>query len=162
MKTWTNYFRSAMGVCLLGTACGTCLSHADPQVKPSKQALSVRSTEEITHISSLIKALQSYAAIYDGNFPATINGLVEKNIISRDELKKLTMSPLATGQESGADGYLYFFAGKRIDTPGDRPLIVGKFSLSTSDFRRAVGLQDGSVTWWKKPQVETFLMHPGK
>jgi hypothetical protein len=122
----------------------------------SPQALSVRTQGEVERISSIIDALRIYAAKTEGKYPAKMDDLVQKNILTAEELKRLTMSPLGGGEVQG-DGYQYFFEGKTIKSPLTDVLVMGRNPLAPNDSRRAVGLQDGSVTWWRRAQVDAFL-----
>ncbi|HEY2573533.1 MAG TPA: hypothetical protein VGH65_05660 [Verrucomicrobiaceae bacterium] len=108
------------------------------------------------HIAALIDALRNYAAKSEGKYPARIDELVQKKILTAGELNRLTKSPL-DGNGSQGDGYLYYLAGKNIESPLTEVLVMGRNPLAPADPRRAVGLQDGSVTWWKRMQVEAFL-----
>ena len=132
---------------------------ADAQPPPtarSPQALSVRSLAEVQNISTLLKSLRDYASNFGGKYPEFIDELVQRNILSADDFKKATTSPLANSKLPG-DGYQFFQNGKSLDSPADTVLVIGKNVLAPADSRRAVGLQDGSVVWWKRAQIDAFI-----
>jgi hypothetical protein len=140
---------------------GACL--AETPAKPgtpasvrSSSALSVRTQAETENILKLIEAIRLHAERNGGAYPAKIEDLVQKNIISKDEFNKLTTSPLDL---SGlpAVGYDFYLQGKDINSGENEVLVIGKNPLAPNDSRRAVGYQDGRVMWWKRPQLEAFL-----
>lgn len=142
------------------------LAHPGLAEKPeattrSPQALSLRTKAEVENIANLIDALRRYAKRSDGRYPARIDELVQKSILTADELRKLTTSPLGSSGVAG-DGYQYYLQGKNTESAPGEVLIMGRNPLAPSDPRRAVGLQDGSVTWWKSAQVAAFLKAVGK
>jgi len=132
------------------------------KVTRSASSLTNRTQAEVENIANLIEALKAYAGRFGGKFPAKIDDLVQKNVLSQDDFKRFTTSPLdVTGGLQG-NGYLYYFEGKDPSGGGTDVLIVGKNPLAPADSRRAVGLEDGSVTWWRRQQVDTFLKAESK
>jgi len=132
------------------------------KVTRSPSALTNRTQAEVENIANLIDALKAYAGRFGGKYPAKIDDLVQKNVLSAEDFKTLTTSPLdLTGGLQG-NGYLYYFEGKDPFSNGSDVLILGKNPLAPADTRRAVGLEDGSVTWWRRQQVETFLKAESK
>jgi len=54
----------------------------------------VRTQAEIENVFKLIEAIRLHAERNSGAYPAKIEDLVQKNIISKDEFTRLTTSPL--------------------------------------------------------------------
>jgi len=131
-----------------------------PSTSRSPQALSVRSAAEVRNISALLAALRDYAANFGGKYPDSIEELVQRNIISADDFKKATTSPLATSKVPG-DDYEFFQRGMGPDSPADTVLVIGKNTLAPGDLRRAVGIQGGGVVWWKRAQIDAFMKKAG-
>ena len=140
---------------------GACFAEAPakpgtPATTRSASALSVRTQAEIDNIFKLLEAIRLHAERNSGAYPAKIEDLVQKNIISKDEFAKLTTSPLDL---SGlpAVGYDFYLQGKDINSGENEILVIGKNPLAPNDSRRAIGYQDGRVMWWKRPQLDAFL-----
>ena len=143
---------AAHGVCLAETPA----KPNTPTSVRSSSALSVRTQAEIENVFKLIEAIRLHAERNSGAYPAKIEDLVQKNIISKDEFAKLTTSPLDL---SGlpAVGYDFYLQGKDINSGENEILVIGKNPLAPNDSRRAIGYQDGRVMWWKRPQLDAFL-----
>jgi len=122
----------------------------------SSSALSVRTQAEIENVFKLIEAIRLHAERNSGAYPAKIEDLVQKNIISKDEFTRLTTSPLDLSGLS-AVGYDFYLQGKDINSGENEVLVIGKNPIAPNDARRAVGFQDGRVLWWKRPQLDAFL-----
>jgi hypothetical protein len=153
-----RFFRAAA---VLLAACGACLAESPgkpgtPTTVRSSSALSVRTQAETENILKLIEAIRLHAERNGGAYPAKIEDLVQKNIISADEFKRLTTSPLDL---SGLPtvGYDFYVQGKDINSGENEVLVIGKNPIAPNDARRAVGYQDGRVMWWKRPQLDAFL-----
>jgi hypothetical protein len=116
----------------------------------------VRTQAEIENVFKLIEAIRLHAERNSGSYPAKIEDLVQKNIISKDEFTRLTASPLDLGGLP-AVGYDFYLQGKDINSGENEVLVIGKNPIAPNDARRAVGFQDGRVLWWKRPQLEAFL-----
>src|SRR5262249_10193596 len=81
---------------------------APEKVTRSASSLTNRTQAEVENIANLIEALKAYAGRFGGKFPAKIDDLVQKNVLSQDDFKRLTTSPLdITGGLQG-NGYLYY------------------------------------------------------
>ena len=143
---------SALMLCAMTSS----FAETPSKVTRSSSSLTARTQAEVSNIAALIEALRAYASRSGGKYPAKIEELSQKGVLSAEELKKLTTSPL-DGGAPGQDGYLYYFEGRTLDSAPTDVLVMGRNPLAPSDSRRAVGLQDGSVTWWRRAQVDAFL-----
>ena len=131
-----------------------------PSTSRSPQALSVRTAAEVQNIATLLAALREYAANFGGKYPDSIEELVQRNVISADDFKKATTSPLAISKVPG-DDYEFFQRGKGPGSPADTVLVIGRNTLAPADSRRAVGIQGGGVVWWKRAQIDAFMKKAG-